>query len=58
MLAFNYVEEYQQRGLPHALIFHIVAQCDRLKTPEDINFSLAAVRKIFFCATVQSSSSQ
>ena len=42
MLAFNYVVEYQKRGLPHAHILLIVAQCDRLKTPEDIDSVICA----------------
>ena len=42
MLAYTYVVEYQKRGLPHAHILLIVAESDRLKTPENVDSVICA----------------
>ena len=42
MLAYTYVVEYQKRGLPHSHILLIVAESDRLKTPEDVDSVISA----------------
>ena len=42
VIAYTWVIEFQKRGLPHAHLLLIVRQCDRPRTPEDIDQRICA----------------